>query len=110
MSSVTFQVRGSRGDIYDLNFRLSGTNLNASCSCQAGQNRLYCKHRFALMDGDVTALHSNNLEDVKNLQNMMKGTDLEAAYQDVREAEAVYDVAKQRFDSAKKALALAMYR
>lgn len=108
MKELSFTVEGSRGDLYSVTFVRSGNNLNCFCSCQAGQNGLYCKHRFALMEGDVTDLVSENEDDVGLLKQMLVGTDVEAAYAIVRDAEISYEKAKQTLSDAKHRLAVAM--
>jgi len=62
------------------------------------------------MDGDSSNLLSSNVEDVERLTAMMKGTDMESAYKRVQDATKTFDVAKKELDSAKKALAKAMYK
>lgn len=110
MKRLQFIVEGSRGDEYLVTFEREGRNLNAFCTCQAGQNGLYCKHRFALMDGDMTTLLSDNASDVGKMKAILAGTDVEAAYKRVLEAERVHKAATRELSDAKKALARAMYR
>ena len=110
MERVEFIVEGSKGDEYQVVFELYDRNINAYCTCQAGQNGLYCKHRFAMMDGDVTTLLSDNVGDVIKLKGMLAGSDVEAAYQKVLNAQKIHDVSKWQLTEAKKALARAMYR
>lgn len=110
MERVRFIVEGSKGDQYAVVFEREGQNINAFCTCQAGQNGLYCKHRFALMDGDVSYLLSDNTQDVEKLRYMLVGTDVEAAYKKVLQAEELYQMAKKTLGDAKRDLARAMYR
>ncbi|MCB0376700.1 MAG: SWIM zinc finger family protein [Sinomicrobium sp.] len=110
MQRLEFIVEGSKGDEYKILFEREGNNLDVFCTCAAGENGLYCKHRFALMDGDVGALLSENENDVAALKELMKGTDVESAYNDVMLLQAQYDELNARLKTAKKALAKAMYR
>jgi hypothetical protein len=110
MERLEFLIEGSQGDEYFVVFEVNGGNANAFCTCQAGSNGLYCKHRFGIMDGDVSCLLSDNTADVVRLKGLMKGSDLENAYNRVLEAEAIHTTAKRNLDAAKKALAKAMYR
>lgn len=110
MERLEFLVEGSQGDEYSITFEVNGSNANAFCNCQAGSNGLYCKHRFAIMDGDVSRLLSANAADVVRLKTLMKGSDLEEAYNRVLIAEAAYATAKRNLDAAKKTLAKVMYR
>lgn len=110
MKKLEFKVTGSRGNIYTVEFTRDGSNLNAICDCEAGQNGIYCKHRFALMDGDCEDIVSDNEDDLDVLREMLAGTDVEAAYKIVLQAEQEYETAKRSLSAAKKALARAMYR
>lgn len=107
---LEFSVEGSKGDHYLVIFERNGVNLNAFCTCQAGANGQYCKHRFALMDGDSSNLLRQNLGDMERLKAMMEGTDVESAYKRFQDATKAYDAAKRKLDDAKKALAKAMHK
>ncbi len=99
-----FVVEGSEGDLYDVVFERRDTFLTASCTCPAGGKGIPCKHRFALMDGDVTRLVSDNAEAVGFLPQMMRGTDVETALAALRGAQAAFYAAKKELASRKKAL------
>jgi uncharacterized Zn finger protein len=107
---LKFLIKGSRGDEYAVVFEISGSNANAFCTCAAGAKGQYCKHRFAIMGSDVSRLLSSNTADIVRLKSLMQGTDLAAAYERVLKAATVFEAAKKEFDTAKKALAKAMYR
>jgi uncharacterized Zn finger protein len=107
---LEFVIEGSQGDHYLATFEKEGETLHAFCTCQAGENGLYCKHRFGLMDGSAARLLSGNAGDVERLKGLMRGTELEAAYNRVKAATKAHDDAKKALDKAKKDLARAMYR
>lgn len=109
MQQLRFTVEGSKGDEYEILFEREGNNLDVFCTCPAGDNGLYCKHRFALMEGDVTKLLSENEDEVPIIKNLLKGTDVEAAYNEVLKVQAAYDEIGERLKKAKKTLAKAMY-
>lgn len=108
MQRLEFMVEGSKGDEYRIIFERDGDNLNAYCSCPAGDSGTYCKHRFALMDGEVEDLLSDNETDVTILKEMMAGTDVERIYKEVVATQAEYDKIGQRLKAIKKELARAM--
>lgn len=110
MERIEFLVEGSRGDAYSVTFHIDGPKVTAFCTCQAGENGQYCKHRFGIMDGDITNLLSKNDHDVLRLKELMKGSELEVAYKRVLEAEAICQAAKRDLDAAKKTLAKVMCR
>lgn len=107
---IEFVVEGSRGDAYTVSFEKKGANLNAYCTCPAGQSGQYCKHRIALMHGDVSSLLSENSTDVEQLKSMIRGTDVEAAYRKVLEATESFELAEAGLKKAKRDLARAMYK
>lgn len=107
---LEFVIEGSRGDQYQVTFEKEGETLHAFCTCQAGENGLYCKHRFGLMDGSPARLLSDNAGDVERLKAMMAGTELEAAYSRVKEATKAHEATTKALGKAKKDLARAMYR
>jgi hypothetical protein len=110
MKALEFIIEGSQGDEHRVVFEKNGAELHAFCSCLAGDNGIYCKHRFALMDGSVDALLSENETDLMTLQAWMTGTKLEAAYQRVTKAVKALKRAKDECNAAKKVLAQVMYR
>ena len=64
MEELRFKVQGSASDPYDVTFQYHGTNLSAYCTCPAGVNGQYCKHRFAIMAGEAIGIVSGNESDV----------------------------------------------
>lgn len=110
MTRLDFLVEGSKGDEYHIIFERTDDNLNIYCSCKAGQNGLYCKHRLALMEGIVDDLVSENEDDVGQIPFLIAGTDVETAYRRLSEIEQIHDEIKKKLNDAKQALARAMRR
>ena len=110
MKEVEFLVQGSAPEPYKVTFIKDKSNLNAFCTCPAGQNGQYCKHRFAILAGDATAIISKNEDQVATIRGWLLGTDLESALIELAEAEQEYDVARERLTTAKKKIAQAMRR
>lgn len=108
MESIEFLVQGSAEEPYRVLFTKDGNNLNAYCSCQAGENGLYCKHRFNILDGKTTAIVSNNLDQVPIIQSWLPGSDIDDALKKLEEAEQEYKRAKKLVSEAKKNVAKAM--
>jgi uncharacterized Zn finger protein len=109
MQEITFEVQGSAAEPYVVVFvRRSETNLSAYCSCPAGKNGQYCKHRFNILDGVTKGIVSDNLDDVKVVQSWLPGTDVEAALIKMRELEAETAKLKKALSAAKKEVAKAM--
>ena len=108
MEELRFKVQGSASDPYDVTFRLHGTNLSAYCTCPAGVNGQYCKHRFGIMAGQTKGIVSRNESDVAIVHDWVPGTDVEAAIQDLVAAEDQLADAKKDVSAAKKRVAAAM--
>lgn len=108
MQRIDFLVVGSKGDEYHVTFEREGDNMNAYCDCPAGDNGLYCKHRFALMEGDAKAVLSSNKADAARLADMMAGTDLEAAYKACQATERAHHASAKKLRAVRVALAKAM--
>lgn len=109
MEELTFEVQGSAKEPYGVVFvRRSPTNLSAYCSCPAGENGQYCKHRFAILDGIQKSIVSSNADEVKIVQSWLSGTDVERALLKMRSLEKEAAKIKKELSSAKKDLARAM--
>jgi len=102
---VKLLVQGSAAEPYEVKFWLRGNNLTGHCSCPAGMNGQYCKHRFRVLDGNIEGVVSENIEEIAKVQSWLRGTDVEEALIEVREAEAAAEVAKRRLSALKKKLA-----
>lgn len=108
MKEIEFLVQGSAPEPYRVSFVKDKNNLNAFCTCPAGENGQYCKHRFAILAGDSKAIVSKNKDQVTTVCGWLPGTDLESALTELAEAEHEYDAAKELFTIAKKRVAQAM--
>jgi uncharacterized Zn finger protein len=109
MEELAFEVQGSAPEPYGVVFvRRSPTKLSAYCSCPAGENGQYCKHRFAILDGIQKHIVSANVGDVKIVQSWLPGTDVEQALLKMRDLEKKAAAIKKELSMAKKDLARAM--
>jgi hypothetical protein len=108
MRQIEFTVRGTRGDLYTCSFERDGDNLNAFCTCPDGRAGSYCKHRFALIDGNRNIVVSDNAHQVDDLPEMIAGTDVELALIALTEAIESFEDAETALAAAKRNLATAM--
>ena len=109
MEEISFKVQGSASEPYNVLFvRRSATNLSAYCTCPAGENGQYCKHRFSILDGITKGVVSDNLEQVATVHSWLPGTDVEAALKKVSEIEIEATKIKKLLSAAKKEVARAM--
>lgn len=108
MKEIEFLVQGSASEPYRVTFIKDKNNLNAFCTCPAGEFGQYCKHRFAILAGEAKAITSRNKDQVAEVRSWLPGTDLEIALIELAETEHEYDAAKERLTIAKKRVAQAM--
>lgn len=108
MEELTFLVQGSAAEPYEVIFIKDGDSLTAICSCPAGQNGNYCKHRISILDGDPSAIVSDNASEASKIRGWLPGTDVEAALTGLRQLEREADTDKKALAAAKKKLARAM--
>lgn len=105
---LNFTVQGSEPSPYIVTFIRTGNHLRATCTCAAGLIGQYCKHRFNLLSGEVTALVGDNGAEVKELPAMLAGSDVEEVLHELTVAENLLERAKKQASSLKKMLARLM--
>lgn len=109
MSTIQFEVQGSAAEPYTVTFeKRSESNLSAYCTCPAGENGQYCKHRFSILEGCEKAIVSDNIEDVQIVVEWLVGTDVETGIQEMRALEVKAARIKKELSKVKKDVARAM--
>lgn len=101
---LRFQMRGSEGDIYDVEAERNGDAVRITCTCEAAENGIHCHHRLELLRGDAKALVSSNISDVRALATMVEGTELAAAMVALTAAEGAQAAAKINRDRQMRAI------
>jgi len=108
MEDIQFLVQGSASEPYKVRFEKSGRNVNAFCTCPAGANGQYCKHRFNIMAASRKGIVSANGDLVATVKSWLQGSDIEQALSELAEAEHEHEQAKARLKKAKIGIAAAM--
>ncbi len=108
MQELTFLVKGSSKDPYEVIFIKDGDSLTAICNCPAGTYGNFCKHRIAILDGNAKSISSDNADQAATVVAWLAGTDVEAALAEMRAAEKLDDPEKTALNAAKRKLARAM--
>jgi hypothetical protein len=108
MEELTFLVKGSAKDPYEVIFIKDGASLTAICNCPAGTYSNLCKHRLNILDGKTTAITSDNAAKVPVVVGWLAGTDVAAALDELRQVEKAKDADKSALNDAKRKLARAM--
>jgi hypothetical protein len=107
MDRIQFLVQGSADVPYEVTFQKESNDLFASCTCPAGQNGQFCKHRFRILGNIATAIVSANADQVAIVAGWLPGTPAASALDAVGSAELDLDRAKSALIGAKKRLATA---
>jgi hypothetical protein len=107
MENICFLVQGSAEEPYKVTFKKTDSNLSAFCTCPAGENGQYCKHRFRILDGCDEGIVSSNKDEVMIVRSWLRGTDIEAALMGVIDAQKQCEKVKRELSAAKKRLARA---
>lgn len=83
MIELKFEVTGSSGDIYYVDFaKGEGNALSAYCNCRAGEIGDPCKHRLDILKGSTANVASDNIPDVSTVAEWYKGSDIQTSIQD----------------------------
>lgn len=108
MEKHTFYVQGSADEPYQVTFRRTDSIINAQCTCPAGINGQYCKHRMRILNGDTEGIINGNLESVAIIASWLPGSNIENAIKEVADAERNVALANKHLADAKKKLAVSL--
>ena len=108
-NAIHFDVEGSTGNIYGIVAWRTANHFHMTCTCDAGKNSHFCKHRDALLNGIVDHLVSNNTADVAKLIVMIAHTEAGRLFTCVRELQNQH-YGDERLKDAKKALGFELGR
>lgn len=108
MQTIKFLIQGSSEVPYEVSFYFDGQNMNALCTCQAGQNGQICKHRLDTLNGDTSKIVSDNRSDVKLVLELFRGTPLENKLKQLKDAEKELEIVKKKVEATKKEIAKIM--
>ncbi|MCB1533252.1 MAG: hypothetical protein KDJ44_00675 [Rhodoblastus sp.] len=109
MDELHFSVRSSSSDeIYSLLAKRTDRGVRFACSCPAGANGTYCKHRIGLIAGDIRKVVDPNENDIAALHEMVATSEIPAALDAVAAIERSIDALKADLAKAKKRLAAIM--
>jgi len=87
VQTLRFRMKGSKGELYDVEVSRIGARLRISCTCKAGIFHDFCRHKLELLNDKMGARASDNPEDVATLHEWLLGTDLPAAVAALTDAE-----------------------
>ncbi|MBF0295505.1 MAG: SulP family inorganic anion transporter [Magnetococcales bacterium] len=94
----------------ELLFRRVGSSMMVSCSCSQADEFAFCTHRMAILTGDLTkiTLLDGSERDVEEIMEMMRGTDVDVALQNLIAADRAMQTASRELFQAREAFGKAM--
>ena len=102
---LEFQVESSStGEIYSVEVSRSGDNLTCTCTCQAAENGMHCKHRVSILRGDSDGISGGDIDKMDIISQMLVGTDVEGALNQMLELEAQKAAIDKQLKAIKKQL------
>jgi uncharacterized Zn finger protein len=109
MQEIVFKVKGSAIDPYIVRFVNSGDDqITAFCSCPAGINGQYCKHRFSIMRGQLKSVVSGGDTEVGIVHQWLDGTKLREAFLEMDALQVEADRVNRSLARVKKAVSQIM--
>ncbi|ETS31050.1 MULTISPECIES: SWIM zinc finger family protein [Photorhabdus] len=109
MEKINFLVQGSAEEPYKATFIKDGKDFLAFCTCPAGENGMYCKHRINIINGDTRNIVSDNIQQVDIISKQwLPNSSIEAALEDIKRAESLLDDIKRAISLAKRNAAKVM--
>ena len=105
---LLLHVKGSVPEPYSLKVVVNGTVLVMKCSCMAGVRGNWCKHKAALLAGEMEQLVSPNPQDVATLASLIPQTSAAVLADELTQAERNLEIAERRVKSCRTALAKAV--
>jgi uncharacterized Zn finger protein len=105
---LLFHVKGSAPEPYSLKVTVIGTGLVMKCNCMAGVRGNWCKHKAALLAGEMEQLVSLNRQDVATLTRLIPLTSAAVLANELAQAEKDLEIAERRVKSCRTALARAV--
>ena len=109
--TIKFSVQDVDGGVHEVTIEQeinNSVNLSAHCSCGQANAETFCVHRFNILEGDISGLISDNLDDVETLRRWVRGSDIEAAMQELARAKGDLRLAFEKVDLCRRKLAQRM--
>ena len=101
-------VSRSTGGVYFIQLYRSGDNLTCTCTCPAGQRSTHCKHRLAILNGDMSDVDSGDADRTHEILERLSGTDVEVELMALKDLEVQKRALDNQIKARKKALGKAL--
>lgn len=106
--TLVFHVQGSSVEPYTVTFEQIDGELKGYCTCPAGDNGQFCKHRVNLLYGVVDNVIDMTDSKMEQLHQWLSGSRVEVVLKEVTDAEREVAEANRRLKDAKKNLSKAL--
>lgn len=109
MDRQEFSIQGSAEEPYHIVFTRAGGLVVGVCSCPAGENGQWCKHRLGILREDPAICAGLDPVAIAAVRSWLPGTLLERVIAEVAAAEAELEKAQAVVKKAKKRLSAALF-
>ena len=104
MQTLSFNVQGSLTEPYEVIFYFINGVLSGSCTCTAGQQSKYCKHRLDLLQGDTEAIVGASDGDLKTALDWYRNSDLMLKVEELKSVKKDIENLKNKQKAIEKSL------
>ena len=101
-------ISQSTGEIYFIHLYRTENNLTCTCTCPAGRRSTHCKHRLAILKGEMHDVDSGDTDRIDEILSLLSGTDVEVELHDLQLLEGQKRVLDNQIKAKKKALGRAL--
>ncbi len=105
MNKIEFLIQGSSDSEYQVIFYKTSNSVAATCTCLAGENGTYCKHRLDILKGEITNVKSKNTNQVSMVLEWYANSPLQQQVNLLEELEDEKQQLTKRIFKEKKSLA-----
>lgn len=99
MKTFTFSVQGSAPVPYNVIFYFEKELVKSTCTCEAGNRNIHCKHRFEILNGKLNSIVSNNQNEANELIQLFKSTTLHNKMQELERLTVQSDKLKKEVNN-----------
>lgn len=94
----------SSGEVYLMEFSKAGDKVKFGCTCKAGQSGQYCKHRIAILEGDVANLDERDALKANAVRELIIDTEIQAMLTELAELQSEIEAKKRQHKKLKTKL------
>lgn len=105
--ALHFSMMGEDDSVFEVTIERApdnSANLRATCTCGSARHGEFCAHRFEILEGDISNLASDNMDDVTTLRAWIVGSDIEDAMRELSKAKTDLKIARERYAHCRNVL------